>query len=337
MLFTANTVTGTCPDGFSAGWYGVGKCYLIIRDKMAAFSAQLRCRDYKAKLVSIGSKSENDYLATTIYNQGRKFPFMIANFCSGKLFKYTVVCCISSCFDISTCEDGQCSIRFPASAVTPSFSIDAHFSRISFYFTVYVVILFLPFLCGPLPSCLLIILRFCCLFFAVLQPHLGLSISPSFPDSSWPDVLPTSSSPYYVCKRNTLKACIRVEYSLREINDMMTNFFCKLAQSSANVLMSRVPIYRNWRKRYHHSQRRVDYDCVNIILSCHSILLQLICYSSDGDTVAIIVLQPRNLRRSGLQECTDGRRHNGFGTARTFDRRHSSIIATGHQENRQRT
>ena len=69
---SATKLTGICPSGFSAGWYGVGKCYLIIRDRLAAYTAQMRCRSYKAQLVAIESETENDYLASTIYNQGRK-------------------------------------------------------------------------------------------------------------------------------------------------------------------------------------------------------------------------------------------------------------------------
>jgi len=68
---SATKVTGICPSGFSAGWYGVGKCYLIIRERMAAYIAQMQCRTYKAQLVAIETKSENDYLANTIYKQGK--------------------------------------------------------------------------------------------------------------------------------------------------------------------------------------------------------------------------------------------------------------------------
>lgn len=71
-LSTSTKVTGICPSGFSAGWYGVGKCYLIIRDRMAAFSAHIHCRTFKAQLVAIETKSENDYLARTIYERGPK-------------------------------------------------------------------------------------------------------------------------------------------------------------------------------------------------------------------------------------------------------------------------
>ena len=203
VSFTANTVTGTCPDGFSAGWYGVGKCYLIIRDKMAAFTAQMRCRDYNAKLVTIGSKSENDYLATTIYNQGRKLVFVIANICR----------------DTSSVP----------------FSVASNFSPICFYFTVSVVILFLH--SSPMGATLFKFAHYSA-FLVCLYPWSSNLISvflfrqvsllhseEIFPRSSRQDVLLISSSPYCVCKRNMLNACTRLEYSLRHINNRNTFWF----------------------------------------------------------------------------------------------------------------
>lgn len=60
-------MTGICPQGFAAGTYGVGKCYLVLRDLVPMAVAALRCQtDFNAILVQIRNILEDSYLRTLL-------------------------------------------------------------------------------------------------------------------------------------------------------------------------------------------------------------------------------------------------------------------------------
>lgn len=57
---------GYCPIGFESGTYGLGKCYMVVRDKRPFGGAQFYCLDYGARLVSIESSKEQQFLTTLL-------------------------------------------------------------------------------------------------------------------------------------------------------------------------------------------------------------------------------------------------------------------------------
>lgn len=64
-LLSSRVVTGLCPQGFTAGSYGVGKCFLLIRDATPMASAALRCQtEYSSLLLQIKSIVEEQFLRT---------------------------------------------------------------------------------------------------------------------------------------------------------------------------------------------------------------------------------------------------------------------------------
>src|SRR6218665_1878816 len=66
-FFADQVVTGSCPQGFSVGTYGVGKCYLVMRDSVPMAVAALRCQtDFNAILVQIRNILEDSYLRTLL-------------------------------------------------------------------------------------------------------------------------------------------------------------------------------------------------------------------------------------------------------------------------------
>lgn len=68
-IFGSRLVTGTCPQGFTPGTYGVGKCYIMFRDPVPMALGVLRCRDdFQARLLTIESLEEDMFLREFIGN-----------------------------------------------------------------------------------------------------------------------------------------------------------------------------------------------------------------------------------------------------------------------------
>lgn len=66
----ARPVTGVCPQGFTAGTYGLGTCYAAFYNPVSFAVAAFYCRDnFVANLVSIGSLAEEQFLSNFVSNQ----------------------------------------------------------------------------------------------------------------------------------------------------------------------------------------------------------------------------------------------------------------------------
>lgn len=71
LLSAQGVVTGICPQGFMAGTYGVGKCYLVIRNLASMAVAALRCQtEYNTQLVQIRNDVEEAYLRSILSSPG---------------------------------------------------------------------------------------------------------------------------------------------------------------------------------------------------------------------------------------------------------------------------
>jgi hypothetical protein len=70
-LSSANVQTGFCPHNFVPGVYGVGSCYIVIRDYVQLGEAALHCStDYGANLLDIESDVEERFIYSLVTNNG---------------------------------------------------------------------------------------------------------------------------------------------------------------------------------------------------------------------------------------------------------------------------
>lgn len=78
FLFLAQYVTGTCPDGFVPGTYGVGSCYIAHRELLQMAQAVIRCRDlYSARLLNIQSEQEDRFIKGFLLNNTMSGDFIL--------------------------------------------------------------------------------------------------------------------------------------------------------------------------------------------------------------------------------------------------------------------
>lgn len=69
FLFLAQYITGTCPEGFAPGTYGIGSCYIVHRELLQMAEAVIKCRDlYAARLLNIQSQQEDSFIKSFLLN-----------------------------------------------------------------------------------------------------------------------------------------------------------------------------------------------------------------------------------------------------------------------------
>ncbi len=69
FLFLAQYITGTCPEGFAPGTYGIGSCYIVHRELLQMAEAVIKCRDlYAARLLNIQSQQEDSFIKRFLLN-----------------------------------------------------------------------------------------------------------------------------------------------------------------------------------------------------------------------------------------------------------------------------
>jgi len=70
LSLTSSTVqTGYCPSNMSPGTYGLGSCYVVVREAVELGMAAMMCEsNYNGNLVSIDSSMEENYMYTILTN-----------------------------------------------------------------------------------------------------------------------------------------------------------------------------------------------------------------------------------------------------------------------------